>query len=187
MPTLKPSPGRSSGTTSVFTCAWRIDDREEGGISSAEARPLSISEYRDKFMQLSRYAAKDVNTNAKRQYRFLRGLVDPLHYQLMSHTFPTFQYLIDRAIMTKRKCREMEDTKRKIGGSQAGSSSRPRYSGNPPQQFKQGHQHQHQRQHQHQQHFRGNSLSSSSSTIRTTSKEEISTSGRTTRHLAFLS
>jgi hypothetical protein len=48
---------------------------------------------------------EDVNTDAKRQYRFLRGLVDPLHYQLMNHTFPTFQHLIDRAIMTKRKHR----------------------------------------------------------------------------------
>jgi hypothetical protein len=112
--------------------------------------PLSVSEYRDKFLQLSRYAPEDVNTDAKRKYCFLRGLVDPLHYQLMNHTFFTFQHLIDRAIMTKRKRREMEDMKRKIGGSQAGSSSRPCYSGNSPQQFKLGHQHQHQRQHQHQ-------------------------------------
>ena len=52
--------------------------------------PLSVSEYRDKFLQLSRYAPEDVNTDAKRQYRFLRGLVDPLHYHLMNHTFPTF-------------------------------------------------------------------------------------------------
>jgi hypothetical protein len=50
--------------------------------------PLSVSKYRDKFLQLSCYAPKDVNTDAKRQYRFLRGLVDPLHYQLMNHTFP---------------------------------------------------------------------------------------------------
>jgi hypothetical protein len=104
---------------------------------------LSVSEYRDKFLQLSRYAPEDVNTDAKRQYRILRGLVDPLHYQLMNHTFPTFQHLIDRAIMTERMCWEMEDMKHKIGGSQVGSSSRPCYSGNPPQPFKQGHQHQH--------------------------------------------
>jgi hypothetical protein len=110
--------------------------------------PLSVSEYRDKFLQLSRYAPEDVNTDAKRNYHFLIGLVDPLHYQLMNHTFPTFQHLISRAIMTEKKHREMEDRKRKIGGSQSGNSSRPRYSSNPPQQFKQGHQHQ--RQHQHQ-------------------------------------
>jgi hypothetical protein len=115
--------------------------------------PLSVSEYRDKFLQLSRYAPEDVNTDAKRQYHFLRGLVDTLHYQLMNHTFPTFQHLIDRAIMTERKHREMEDRKRKIGGSQVRSSSRPFYSGNSPQQFKQGHQYQRQHQHQYQRQF----------------------------------
>jgi hypothetical protein len=41
--------------------------------------PLSVSEYSDKFLQLSRYTPEDVNTDAKRQYHFLRGLVDPLH------------------------------------------------------------------------------------------------------------
>ena len=81
----------------------------------------------------------------------MRGLVDPLHYQLMNHTFPTFYYLIDRGIMTERKSREMEDKKHKIGRPQVGSSSHPRYSSNPPQPFKQGHQHQHQRQNHHQQ------------------------------------
>jgi hypothetical protein len=50
---------------------------------------MSVSEYRDRFLQLSRYAREDVNTDAKRQHRFLRGLVDPLHYKLMNHTFPT--------------------------------------------------------------------------------------------------
>jgi hypothetical protein len=41
---------------------------------------LTVSEYRDKFLQLSRYALEDVNTDAKKPYRFLRGFVDPLHY-----------------------------------------------------------------------------------------------------------
>jgi hypothetical protein len=52
--------------------------------------PLSVREYRDKFLQLSRYAPEDVNTDTKRQYRFLRGLVDLIHYQLMNHTISTF-------------------------------------------------------------------------------------------------
>jgi hypothetical protein len=86
---------------------------------------------------LSRYAPEDVNIDAKRQYRFLRGLVDPLHYLLMNHTFPTFQRLIDRAIMTEKKRKEMEDRKHKIGGPQPGSSNRLHLSGNSPQQFKQ--------------------------------------------------
>ena len=77
----------------------------------------------------------------------------------MNHTFPTYQHLIDRTIMTERKRREMEDRKRKIGGPQTGSSSRPRYSGSSPQQFKQGHQHQYHRQfpqQQQQQQYRRN-------------------------------
>jgi hypothetical protein len=74
----------------------------------------------------------------------------------MNHTFPTFQHLIDRAIMTERKRKEMEDRKRKISGPQFGSSNRPRFSGNPPQQFRQNQrppqQQQFQRQYpQHQQ------------------------------------
>jgi hypothetical protein len=107
---------------------------------------LSVSEYRDRFLQLSRYAPEDVNTDAKRQYRFLRGLVDPLQYQLMNHTFPTFQHLIDRAIMTERKRKEMEDRKRKISGPQPGSTNHSCFSSNQPQQFRQN-----QRPLQHQQ------------------------------------
>jgi hypothetical protein len=42
--------------------------------------PMSVSEYRDKFLQLYRYAPEDVNIYAKGQYRFLRDLVDPQHY-----------------------------------------------------------------------------------------------------------
>jgi hypothetical protein len=117
---------------------------------------ISVSEYRHMFLQLSRYAPEDVNTNANRQYHFLRDLVDPLQYLLMNHTFPTFQHLIDRAIMTERKHKEMEDRKSKISGPQPGSSNRPCFSGNPPQQFRQNQcppqQQQFQRQYpQHQQ------------------------------------
>jgi hypothetical protein len=36
----------------------------------------------------------------------------------MNHTFLTFQHLIDRAIMTERKRKEMEDRQRKISGPQ---------------------------------------------------------------------
>jgi hypothetical protein len=98
---------------------------------------------------------EDVNIDAKRQYRLSRGFVDPLHCQLMNHTFPPFQHLIDRVIMTERKHREMEDWKRKIGGPQDESISRSRFSGNSPQQFKQSHSHEHQHQNQrpHQEQF----------------------------------
>jgi hypothetical protein len=141
---------------------------------------LSVSEYRDRFLQLSRYAPEDVNTDAKRQYRFLRGLVDPLHYQLMNHTFPTFQHLIDRAIMTKRKRKEMEDRKRKISGPQPGSSSRPRFSGNQP--------HSSGRTSVHLSSissFKGSILSISTRTVRAIS-QEVNFRGRISKHLVCL-
>jgi hypothetical protein len=41
---------------------------------------MSISEYRDRFRQLSRYAPEEVDTDEKRQERFLEGLIGPLNY-----------------------------------------------------------------------------------------------------------
>jgi hypothetical protein len=49
---------------------------------------MSVSEYRDRFLQLSRYVPEDVNTDAKRHNHFLRGIVDPLHYQLIKPYLP---------------------------------------------------------------------------------------------------
>jgi hypothetical protein len=141
--------------------------------------PMSVSEYQDKFLQLSRYAPEDVNIDAKRQYHFLRGLVDPLQYHLMNHTFPTFQHLIDRAIMTEKKRKDMEDRNRKISGPQPRSINRPHFSGNSPQQFRQN-----QRPPQQQQ-FRGSTPSTSSRIVRTISQEEVSSRGRISRHLVF--
>jgi hypothetical protein len=76
MSTLKPSPRSSSGTTSVVITCPRTDDSKEEFLTLKQG-PLFVSEYKDKFLHLSRYATEDVNTDAKRQYRFLRGLVDP--------------------------------------------------------------------------------------------------------------
>jgi hypothetical protein len=51
---------------------------------------IMVSEYRDRFTQLSRYAPEEVDIDEKRQERFLEGLIGPLNYQLQSHTFPNF-------------------------------------------------------------------------------------------------
>jgi hypothetical protein len=59
---------------------------------------MSLSEYRDKFIQLSRYAPGEVNDDEKKHELFLEGLMGPLQYQLISHTFPSFQRLLDKAI-----------------------------------------------------------------------------------------
>jgi hypothetical protein len=43
---------------------------------------MSVSEYQDRFTQLSRYAPEEVDTDEKRQERFLEGLIGHLNYQL---------------------------------------------------------------------------------------------------------
>jgi hypothetical protein len=47
---------------------------------------VSVSEYRDKFIQLSRYAPGEVNDDEKKEELFLESLIRPLQYQLIPHT-----------------------------------------------------------------------------------------------------
>jgi hypothetical protein len=51
---------------------------------------MSVSEYRDKFIQLSRYASDEVAEDERKQEHFIEGLNGPLHYALVAHTFPSF-------------------------------------------------------------------------------------------------
>ena len=74
---------------------------------------MSVTEYRDKFINLSCYAPEDVADDGKKQELFMDGLAGPLQYQLMSHTFPSFQKLVDNAITLEYKCRELGELKRK--------------------------------------------------------------------------
>ena len=52
---------------------------------------MTVSEYRGRFTQLSRYAPEEVDTDEKRQERFLEGLIGPLNYQLRVIPSPTFR------------------------------------------------------------------------------------------------
>jgi hypothetical protein len=85
---------------------------------------MSVSEYRDRFTQLSRYAPEEVDTDEKRQERFLEGLIGPLNYQLQSHTFPNFQTLLNKAIGLESKKRNYLTTKENFKVSLAGTPVR---------------------------------------------------------------
>jgi hypothetical protein len=63
---------------------------KQKGFLALKQGNMTVSEYLDGFTHLSRYAPDDVNTDAKRQERFLDGLIGPLNYHLQSHTFPNF-------------------------------------------------------------------------------------------------
>jgi hypothetical protein len=85
---------------------------------------IVVSEYRDRFTQLSFYTPEEVDTDEKRQERFLEGLIGPLNYQLQSHIFPNFQTLLNKAIGLESKRREPSDHKRKFQG-QYSRNTRP--------------------------------------------------------------
>jgi hypothetical protein len=86
-----------------------------------------VIEYRDRFLQLARYAPAEVANDGDKQERFREGLDDHLEYALMNHRFDNFNHLVDSALNTERKCREIEEKKRKMAPAVSGSNTRPRY------------------------------------------------------------
>jgi hypothetical protein len=95
---------------------------------SLKQEGMSVSKYRDKIIQLSRYAPREVEDDEKKQELILEGLIGPLQYQLISHTFPSFQRLLDKAIAVENKRFEFGEKRRATNQGQAGSSSCPRYT-----------------------------------------------------------
>jgi hypothetical protein len=89
----------------------------------------SVVEFQDRFIELSRYASEEVVDDAKKLERFMEGLVGPLRYQLMSHTFPSYQHLLDKAICLESMRRELGELKRKATTpGQSESNIRPRFA-----------------------------------------------------------
>jgi hypothetical protein len=88
---------------------------------------MTVTEYRDRFLQLARYAPAEVTHDGDKQERFREGLDDHLEYALMNHRFDNFNQLVDAALNTERKRREIEDKKRKMAPAASGSNTRPRY------------------------------------------------------------
>jgi hypothetical protein len=88
---------------------------------------MMVTEYRDRFLQLARYAPTEVANDGDKQERFREGLDDHLEYALMNHHFDNFNHLVDSTLNTERKRREIEDKKRKMAPAASGSNTRPRY------------------------------------------------------------
>jgi hypothetical protein len=88
---------------------------------------MKVTEYRDRFLQLARYTPAEVVNDGDKQERFREGLDGHLEYALMNHRFDNFNHLVDSALNTERKCREIEDKKRKMAPATFGSNTRPQY------------------------------------------------------------
>ena len=95
---------------------------------------MTVTEYRDRFLQLARYALAEVADDREKQEHFMDGLEDYIQYTLLNLRFDDFNHLVDNALNTERKHLEMEDKRRKIVPVASGSNTRPRLQ--PPQQYR---------------------------------------------------
>ena len=96
---------------------------------------MTVTEYRDRFLQLARYAPAEVADDREKQEHFMEALEDYIQYTLLNLRFDDFNHLVDSTLNTERKHLEMEDKKRKIVPVASDSNTRPRLQ--PPQQYQQ--------------------------------------------------
>jgi hypothetical protein len=76
---------------------------------------MIVNEYLNSFIQLSRYAFDDINTDEKKQDMFLNGLNDDIQFQLLNTDYADFQHMVDKAIVIETKINQMDkDGKRKV-------------------------------------------------------------------------
>jgi hypothetical protein len=83
---------------------------------------MTVNEYLNSFIQLSRYAPDDM---------FLNELNDDIQFQLLNTNYADFQHMVDNTIVIENKIKKMEkDGKRKVlfSGQSSGSNVRPRLS-----------------------------------------------------------
>jgi hypothetical protein len=76
---------------------------------------MIVNEYLNSFIQLSRYAFDDINTDEKKQDMFLNRLNDDIQFQLLNTDYADFQHMVDKAIVIETKINQMDkDGKRKV-------------------------------------------------------------------------
>ena len=96
---------------------------------------MTVVQYIRKFMKLSRYAMDDIDTDKKKQDRFRKGLNLVLRTQLITHIYPDFNTLMNRAIFLENARSELENVrKRKFNAQkqkQQERMQRPRFGYNP--------------------------------------------------------
>jgi hypothetical protein len=67
-----------------------------------------------------------VANDADKQRLFLKGLYNGLQLQLMSNTYPSFQTLVNHAIVVDNKRKEMDAKRKRLQGQASGSNTRQR-------------------------------------------------------------
>ena len=74
---------------------------------------MTVPEYLSCFTQLARYAKSDLAREEDKTSRFLDGLNAGLKDRLVAHDFPTFQHLVNKAILQENTKKVLEDNRKR--------------------------------------------------------------------------
>ncbi|KAK1668398.1 hypothetical protein QYE76_056557 [Lolium multiflorum] len=83
---------------------------------------MTVVEYRDKFLTLSRYAPDETDTVEKRKERFMNGLYDEMQTVLVNIPFADLEALVDSAIQMEGKLNQANENRKRRMANQSGSS-----------------------------------------------------------------
>ncbi|KAK1595162.1 hypothetical protein QYE76_008099 [Lolium multiflorum] len=81
---------------------------------------MSVVEYRDRFLTLSRYAPDETDTNEKRKERFLNGLHDEMETVLVNIPLADLEALVDSAIQMEGKLHQANENRKRRMMNQSG-------------------------------------------------------------------
>ena len=88
---------------------------------------MSVIEYRDRFLTLSRYAPDETDTTEKRKERFLNGLHDEMQTVLVNIPFADLEALVDSAIQMEGKLHQANENRKRRMMHQSGPSNTQKY------------------------------------------------------------
>jgi hypothetical protein len=74
---------------SLYT-SWHHEAEEEGMNTNLKEGSMTVNAYLNSFIQLSRYAPDDINTNEKKHDMFLNELNDDIQFQLLNTDYANF-------------------------------------------------------------------------------------------------
>jgi hypothetical protein len=75
---------------------------------------MTVTEYKDKFIQLSMYAPRSSESDKKKREHFIKGLNEDLQSILSLHEYSSLQHVINKAIELESKLQDIISKKRKV-------------------------------------------------------------------------
>jgi hypothetical protein len=73
---------------------------------------MTINQYIWKFTKLARYAPNDINSDRKKQRKFIKGLQPALREQIIAHIYPYFNTLMNQTILLEEAKNRTEGEKK---------------------------------------------------------------------------